>query len=108
MGGGGSSDSGSSWVNVPLDAAEFDKSCEYRFQVITPTNKADDPYMGDDPYHYVNAVDNNRLTWFILPGEYHHINFDSKTIYRVNGVPYTDVTISKLEKLCGGGGGSAS
>ena len=89
---------------MPLDAAEFDKSCEYRFQ-LTPTNTADDPYMGNDPYQYVNAVDNDRLTWFILPGSHYHINFDSKTIYRVNGVPNPD-TISKLEKFCGGGGGS--
>jgi hypothetical protein len=98
--------SGAGWVNVPLDTAEFDKSCEYRFQTITPTNTVDDPYMGNDPYHYVNAVDNDRLTWFILPGSYHHINFDSKTIYRVNGVPNTDATISKIEKRCGGGGSS--
>jgi hypothetical protein len=64
--------------------------------------------MGNDPYHYVNAVDNDRLTWFILPGSYHHINFDSKTIYRINGVPNTDATISKIEKLCGGSGASDS
>lgn len=106
---GGSSTGGSGWVDVPLtDTADFDKTCEYRFKTDTPTNHTDDPYMGSAPYHYVNAVDTTRLTWFILPGAYHHINSDSKTVYRVNGTANADATISKLEKRCGGGSSGPS
>lgn len=76
--------------------------------MLTGTNVADDPYMGNDPFHYVNAVDNDRLTWFVLPSQYHHINSDSKTIYRVNGAASVGITINKLQKLCGGGSSSSS
>lgn len=101
--GGGSG--GSGWEDVSLtDTADFDKACEYRYQMLNP---ADNPYMGNDPFKYINAVDNNRLTWISF-GEYHHINSDSRTVYRINGLPIAAFTINKLQKRCGGGGASTN
>ncbi len=98
----GSGSGGSGWVNVPLtDTTPFDQACEYRFQ-LNLNGVADTSYTGQNPLLYAGGVDPFSITYVSHVSQVSHINSATKSILRVNGV--ATYTVTKIEKLCGGGG----
>lgn len=113
--GGGNGGSGAGWENVPLtDTADFDDSCMYRFQ-ITYTAGGREPHVPKETHYYANGISKTQLVWWLDNDSQlstFHITASSKNIFRINGAPYgtvggnPEVSIIKIEKLCGGGGSS--
>ena len=109
QGGGGSGGTGTSgWVDVPLTGSEkFDESCQYR-AVLTIKNTSAPwvPYLGTTRVAYMTDVDTDHLVYIPHAGIVSHIDYNSKTIYRVDGNGTNSAyTVDKIEKFCGGGTG---
>ncbi|MEK7574907.1 MAG: hypothetical protein AAB511_01620 [Patescibacteria group bacterium] len=104
-GGGFSAGSGGgTWENVPLTgSSDFDRSCEYRFNLAAGSGGT---AYGTNHFFYASGVSSEQLIYISHSSNVSHIPKTNKNQYRVNGSPVYDVT--GIEKRCGGVGGGGS
>lgn len=101
---GGAAGAVASWVDVPINenTSSFDVSCEYRFKSSVQSTGG----YGTDAFYYVNGVLPENLIYISHSSATSHIPKTDKDGYYVNG-SYVD-TITKIEKRCGGSGGTTT
>jgi len=106
---GGSSSGGSGWVDVPLtDTADYDISCEYRFQMSSPFIDGNWSFGSPTPagshYYYATYVANNMIAASSTYNVMHGIPKGTKNrvfLYWLHGTGVDSWSTTKIEKLCG-------
>lgn len=113
----GSGDTWPGWVDVPLsDTSDFDTSCEYRYNASYDPDNINSKWMNSTTAKvYIEAISNKYLRrdldtsaqkmWGIQSTDKSkYWNRDATGSFTVA----SNITITKLEKLCGSRGGSSS
>lgn len=89
----------SNWVNVPLtDTSAFDINCMYRGNLTTETATGLPANSHLNRKFYFSGVSSQVIILNAHSSITSHVNYDSKSVYRINGLP--SFTMSWLEKKC--------
>jgi len=88
---------GSGWENVLLTGTEnFDDSCMYRFKLSSQSTL----------FNYTEVVGTDAIYWYADGTRNIYIAKGNKTILADSAA--ANRTVTKIEKLCGGGGGTTT